>query len=57
MTYQARREHVLTRNQLFHEIWSQPVSTVARRYGISGVALAKIAQEASRPPAVTRLLG
>lgn len=29
------------RNKLYEEVWHEPVSTVAHRYGVSGTALAK----------------
>jgi hypothetical protein len=40
------------RNQLYDEIWAEPVRTVAKRYGISDVALAKICRKLNipRPP-------
>ena len=33
---------VLTRQQLYEKIWSQPVWTLAKEWGISDVGLAKI---------------
>src|SRR5689334_15478421 len=42
----------VTRDALFHLIWSKPVSEVAKEFGISDVALAKICRklDVPRPP-------
>ena len=37
------------RAQLYDEVWAEPVRTVAKRYGISDVALAKICRRLSVP--------
>lgn len=37
------------RNKLFEEIWSDPVDKVAKRYGVSGVALAKTCRKLKVP--------
>jgi hypothetical protein len=34
--------HTVSRAQLYREVWDTPVQTVAARYGISGVGLAKL---------------
>lgn len=35
------RTNTYQREKLYEEVWAEPVSTVAKRYGISGVAIAK----------------
>ncbi len=42
----------LTRQELYEEVWADPVSKVAMKYGISDVGLAKICKRKSipRPP-------
>ena len=37
------------RDALYEEVWAEPVRTVARRYGVSGVYLAKICRKLSVP--------
>jgi hypothetical protein len=37
------------RAQLYEEVWTEPVRSVAKRYGISGVALAKICRKLAVP--------
>lgn len=37
------------RSQLYDEVWTEPVRTVAKRYGISGVALAKVCHKLKVP--------
>ena len=37
-----RSTHAVTREQLFDEVWTDPVRTVAGKYGISDVGLAKV---------------
>ena len=37
------------REQLYEEVWAEPVRTVAQRYGISDVALAKICRKLAVP--------
>src|SRR5688500_10645031 len=39
----------LTREQLYDELWNEPATKVAARYGISGTALAKICRELDVP--------
>src|SRR5882672_2489707 len=43
--------HVVTyrRAALYEEVWSDPVQIVAGRYGVSGVALAKICRKLNIP--------
>jgi len=38
-------ETVITREMLYQEVWTDPVAVVAPRYGISGVALAKVCKK------------
>lgn len=40
---------VLTREQLYEEVWAEPMSTLAPRYGLSDVGLAKICRRLSVP--------
>lgn len=40
---------ILERGVLFHAVWNQPVSKVAARHGISGVALAKACRKMGIP--------
>jgi len=40
---------VLTREQLYDEVWSEPMATVARKYGLSDVGLAKICRRLDVP--------
>jgi len=44
-------EHVdkITRQSLYEEVWADPVSKVAPRYGISGVALGKVCRKYKIP--------
>lgn len=44
-------EHVdkITRQSLYEEVWAEPVSQIAPRYGISGVALGKICRKHKIP--------
>jgi hypothetical protein len=37
------------RSQLYAEVWSEPVATVAKRYGVSGTALAKMCRSMGVP--------
>jgi len=39
----------LTRKELYEKVWSQPVHTLAKEYGISDVGLKKIASAAIFP--------
>lgn len=41
MTNQTRSEEVLTRQQLYDLVWSEPITTIVTRFGISNVAFAK----------------
>jgi len=43
------RKITYRREQLYEEIWAEPVRTVAQRYGISDVALAKICRRLAVP--------
>jgi hypothetical protein len=38
-----------TREQLYAEVWSQPITAVARRYGVSNVYLARVCDELRVP--------
>lgn len=40
---------VYRREELYNQVWTEPVRTVAKRYGISDVALAKICKKLSVP--------
>ena len=42
----------ITRNELYRQIWAEPMVTVAQRYGLSDRGLAKICQrhQIPRPP-------
>ena len=40
---------VLTREQLYDEVWSEPTTTLARKYGLSDVGLAKICRKLDVP--------
>lgn len=42
-------ELVLTREQLYEEVWSEPMATLAPKYGISDVGLAKICRKLKVP--------
>ena len=39
----------ITRESLYQEVWAEPVSRVAPRYGISGVALGKVCRKHKIP--------
>src|SRR6187455_1786739 len=41
--------HTYTRAKLFEEVWAEPMRTVARRYGVSDVALEKICRKLCVP--------
>ena len=43
------QRNIYERSQLYEEIWEAPVREVARRYGVSGVALAKTCRRLSVP--------
>lgn len=45
----ARRTISYERSRLYGEVWTEPVRTVAKRYGVSGVALAKVCHELKVP--------
>jgi hypothetical protein len=40
---------VLTREQLYDEVWSEPMATLAQKYGLSDVGLAKICRKLDVP--------
>lgn len=40
---------VLTREELYEEVWSEPMATVAGKYGLSDVGLAKICRKLDVP--------
>lgn len=46
---QGRRELRLDREALFERVWSEPVETLAKQWGLSGRGLAKICQRARVP--------
>ncbi|MCC6207515.1 MAG: hypothetical protein IT488_05125 [Gammaproteobacteria bacterium] len=46
MTYERIQ---ISRQELYEEIWSEPVATVAKRYGISDVGLAKLCSRLDIP--------
>lgn len=37
------------RDELYQEVWAEPVTTVAKRYGVSGNAIAKVCQKLQIP--------
>jgi hypothetical protein len=37
------------RNKLYEEVWSQPVQTVAKSYGVSGRGLGKVCSKLKVP--------
>jgi len=39
----------LSREELFDEVWTDPISTLAKKYGLSDVGLAKICKRHSIP--------
>ena len=43
------REHVLTRKQLYEEVWTTPVIRLAAKYGLSDVGFAKLCRRHSIP--------
>jgi len=43
------RTNTYEREKLYQEVWSEPVMTVAKRYGVSGVALAKTCRKLAVP--------
>jgi hypothetical protein len=48
----TRREHgseVVTREQLYEQVWSEPMATLAPKYGMSDVGLAKICRKLRVP--------
>lgn len=45
----SREPIVLTREALYEQVWSEPVHKIARQFGISGVALAKICRKLGVP--------
>ncbi len=40
---------ILSRGQLYDEVWSEPMATLARKYGLSDVGLAKICRKLDVP--------
>lgn len=40
---------IYRRTTLYEEIWAEPIRTVARRYGVSDVALAKVCRRLAVP--------
>src|SRR4051794_9945076 len=40
---------VYRRGELYEQVWTEPVRTVAKRYGISDVALAKVCRKLAVP--------
>jgi len=45
----AWRTNTYEREKLYQEVWAEPVMTVAKRYGVSGVALAKTCRKLAVP--------
>jgi hypothetical protein len=43
------RTNTYERKKLYQEVWAEPVMTVAKRYGVSGVALAKTCRKLAVP--------
>lgn len=43
------RENVYEREKLYNEVWAEPVLTVAKRYGVSNVALKKVCKNMNIP--------
>lgn len=43
------RENVYEREKLYNEVWAEPVLTVAKRYGVSNVALKKVCKKLNIP--------
>ena len=41
--------HSLNREELYEQVWSEPVTKVALRYGVSHVAIAKVCRKLSIP--------
>lgn len=39
----------LTREQLYEQVWSEPIRTLAKRYGLSDVGLAKTCRRPKVP--------
>src|SRR5690606_38213091 len=47
----------ITRKELFEQVWAEPVSRVAERYGLSGTWIRKVCLENDVPVPPSRLLG
>ncbi|MFA6148003.1 MAG: hypothetical protein WC899_07335 [bacterium] len=45
----TEREIVYRREELYAEVWAEPVDKIAKRYGVSGVALAKTCRKLGVP--------
>jgi hypothetical protein len=43
------RTVIYRRVELYEQVWSEPVTKVAEKYGISGVALAKVCRKLDVP--------
>jgi len=59
-TTQAPSPYILAqydRERLYEEVWSEPTQTVARKYGISDVALSKVCKQRRVPKRSTRVGG
>jgi hypothetical protein len=48
-TYVEGQRNIYDRNVLYNEVWNEPVTTVAKRYGVSDVAIHKICKSLSIP--------
>ena len=58
MTDEERKEPVmLSRDDLYSQIWSTPMGPLAVQYGITGMGLAKICARLNRALPAARLLG
>lgn len=48
-TYVEGQRNVYDREILYYEVWNEPVTTVAKRYGVSDVAIHKVCKSLSIP--------
>jgi hypothetical protein len=47
------QRHVLDRDKLYEEVWAEPMTKVSKRYGISGVTVAKVCRKMAIPVSAT----
>ena len=45
----SKNDPIIDREKLYEEVWSEPVTTAAKRYGLSDVGLAKICKKLAIP--------